>query len=245
LLYVARVDSASVMRAARELFSARQYPGVVAACQDALLDDPTNIFLRLLRARALMALRRDAEAQNEISECLRIEPGLAPAYRLLGELAARRDESESAKIFLKEALRLDPHDAEAREWLGVVEAMVRSTAAADKLPAAAAAVGHLSPSAPYAPKNGVAGRFPRAEGTRPPPEMQRSTLSQLPMASGFGHYLVETGVLTPVQLRAALAYKKSTGVRLGSAAVVLGFASELKIEWASLAYHGQHRRATM
>lgn len=226
------MESASVLRAALELFTARQYPGVVAACQDAILDDPSNIHLRLLRARALMALRRDAEAQNEISECLRIEPGIPAAYRLLGELAARRDESESAKIFLKEALRLDPDDVEAREWLGVVQAMVRSTAAADKLPAAAAAVGHLS-------------RRPRADGTRPPPEMQRSTLSQLPMASGFGTYLVEAGVLTPIQLRAALAYKKSTGVRLGAAAVVLGFASELKIEWASLAYHGQHRRATM
>jgi tetratricopeptide (TPR) repeat protein len=230
LLYVRAVDSASVMRAALELFGARQYPGVVAACQDALQDDPSNIHLRLIRARALMALRRDAEAQNEIRECLAIEPGLPSAYRLLGELAARRDENESAKIFLNEALRLDPSDVEAREWLDVVEAMVRSTAAADKLPAAAAAVGHLSR---------------RAQGTRPPPEMQRSTLSQLPMANGFGSYLVETGVLTPVQLRAALAYKKSTGVRLGSAAVVLGFVSELKIEWASLAYHGQHRRAAM
>jgi tetratricopeptide (TPR) repeat protein len=226
------------MRAALELFSARQYPGVVAACQDALQDDPSNIHLRLLRARALMALRRDAEAQNEISECLRLEPGIGAAYRLLGELAARRDESESAKIFLNEALRLDPDDAEAREWLGVVQAMVRSTAAADKLPAAAAAVGHLSSSARPA-------RRPRADGTRPPPEMQRSTLSQLPMAAGFGNYLVEAGVLTPVQLRAALAYKKSTGLRLGTAAVALGFVSEQKNEWASLAYHGQHRRAAM
>ncbi len=243
LLYESPVDSASVMRAALELFGARQYPGVVAVCQDALQDDPSSIHLRLLRARALMALRRDAEAQTEISECLRLEPGLAPAYRLLGELAARRDENESAKIFLKEALRLDPDDAEAREWLDVVEAMVRSTAAAEKLPAAAAAVGHLSPEAPYAPRGG--GRRPRAEGTRPPPELQRSTLSQLPLASGFGNYLVETGVLSPVQLRAALAYKKSTGVRLGTAAVALGFVSELKIEWASLAYHGQHRRASM
>ena len=52
-------------------------------------------------------------------------------------------------------------------------------------------------------------------------------------------------MLSPVQLRAALAYKKSTGVRLGTAAVALGFVSELKIEWASLAYHGQHRRASM
>ena len=243
MLYGRRVDSASVMRAALELFGARQYPGVVAACQDALQDDPSNIHLRLLRARALMALRRDAEAQNEIRECLAIEPGLPTAYRLLGELAARRDENESAKIFLKEALRLDPDDVEAHEWLAVVEAMVRSTAAADKLPAAAAAVGHLFPAAPYAPKESE--RRPRAVGTRPPPEMQRSTLSQLPMATGFGNYLVETGVLTPVQLRAALAYKKSTGVRLGAAAVVLGFVSELKIEWASLAYHGQHRRAAM
>jgi hypothetical protein len=48
-----------------------------------------------------------------------------------------------------------------------------------------------------------------------------------------------------LQLRAALAYKKSTGLRLGTAAVALGFVSEQKIEWASLAYHGQHRRAAM
>lgn len=221
------------MRAALELYGARQYPGVVAACQDALFDDPGNVNLRLLRARALMALRRDAEAQNEISECLRLEPGFGAAYRVLGELAARRDEIESAKIFLHEALRLDPDDTEAREWLEVVHAMVRSTAAADKLPAAAAVVDHLSPP------------LPRARGTRPPPDLRPSTLSQLPMASGFGHYLVETGVLTPVQLRAALAYKRSTGLRLGAAAVALGFVSELKVEWASLAYHGQHRRAAM
>lgn len=222
------------MRAALELFAARQYPGVVAACQDALCDAPDDVNLRLLRARALMALRRDAEAQTEISECLRLEPRFGAAYRVLGELAARRDESASAKIFLREALRLDPDDEEARAWLGVVEAMVRSTAAADKLPAAAAVVDHLSPARP-----------PRARGTQPPPDMRPSTLSQLPVASGFGHYLVNAGVLTPVQLRAAEAYKRSTGVRLGAAAVALGFVSEQKVEWASLAYHGQHRRATM
>ncbi len=222
------------MRAAMELFAARQFPGVVAACQDALADNPEDVALRLLRARALMALRRDAEAQTEISECLRLEPRYGAAYRVLGELAARRDETASAKIFLREALRLDPDDEEARAWLGVVEAMVRSTAAADKLPAAAAVVDHLSP-----------GRPARARGTQPPPDMRPSTLSQLPVASGFGHYLVNAGVLTPVQLRAAEAYKRSTGVRLGAAAVALGFVSEQKVEWASLAYHGQHRRASM
>lgn len=230
------------MRAALELYGARQYPGVVAACQDALFDDPGNVNLRLLRARALVALRRDAEAQNEISECLRLEPGFGAAYRVLGELAARRDEIESAKIFLREALRLDPGDTEAREWLEVVQAMVRSTAAADKLPAAAAVVDHLCPRpAPPAGRDGAV----RVRGTSPPPDMRPSTLSQLPVASGFGDYLVANGVLTPVQLRAAQAYKRSTGLRLGAAAVALGFVSELKVEWASLAYHGQHRRAAM
>jgi hypothetical protein len=48
--------------------------------------------------------------------------------------------------------------------------------------------------------------------------------------------------MTEAQLRAALVYKKATGVRLGRAVTTLGFASELKVEWASLAYHGRHRK---
>ena len=239
------MDSASVMRAALELFSARHYPGVVAVCADALLDDPHNLHLRLLRARALLALRRDAEAQGEISACLRADPRCAPAYRLLGELAARRDEIESAKIFLREALRLAPDDPEAQQWLTVVQGLVRSTAAVDKLPAAAAAVDHLSPRrAPAPPAAARATPRVRARGTAQPVP-RPSGVAALPVAQGFGAYLVETGVLTALQLKAAIAYKKSTGVRLGAAAVALGFASELKIEWASLAYHGQHRRAAM
>jgi len=235
------VDSASVMRAALELFACRQYPGVVAVCADALVDDPDNLHLRLLRARALLALRRDPEAQAEISACLHVHPRCGQAYRLLGELAARRDEIESAKLFLREAVRLAPDDPEAHEWLTVVEGLVRSTAAVDKLPAAAAAVDHLSPRRAPSPAARAAPR-PRAHGTAQP--VGRPT-TLLPVSRGFGNYLVETGVLTPVQLKAAIAYKKSTGVRLGAAAVALGFASELKIEWASLAYHGQHRRAAM
>jgi hypothetical protein len=74
---------------------------------------------------------------------------------------------------------------------------------------------------------------------RPPSE------ESLPAASGFGSYLQSIGILTESQLRAALAYKAATGVRLGRAVTTLGFASELKIEWASLAYHGRHRRADL
>ncbi len=238
------------MRAALELFSARHYPVVVAVCGDALVDDPDNLHLRLLRARALVSLRRDREAQAEIGVVVALEPGCAQAYQLLGELAVRRDEIAAATIFFREALRLAPDEPEAREWLTVVQGLVRSTSAAARPPAAAAGVAPLPRRGPPPVPTRAAPRA-RARGTASPVAPSRrphtaplpSTLSQLPMARGFGGYLVETGVLSPLQLRAALAYEKSTGVRLGAAAVALGFASEMKIEWASLAYHGQHRRA--
>ena len=90
-----------VLEAARELFDARQFPGVAAVCAEALVEQPRDVSLRLFRVRALLALRRDATAQHEVSEVLRIEPGCGAAYRLLGELAARKDEIQSARVFLR------------------------------------------------------------------------------------------------------------------------------------------------
>ncbi len=224
--------SASVLRAALELFRARQYPGVVVVCGEAIDADPDNLHLRLLRARALLALRNDGEAQSDLAECIHRNPACAMAYRYLGELGVRRDEPDSAAVFLREALRLDPDDIHAQEWLRIAENMqgraraalrpVRSATAAEKLPAAAAVVGHFA--------------------SRPPPLDQPPGAVALPAASGFGRYLLDIGVLKESQLRAALAYKRATGIRLGRAVTTLGFASELKIEWASLAYHGSHRK---
>lgn len=149
------------MATASELFEARHFPGVVALVTDALENDPGCIELRLLRARAYIALRRDLDAQTDLRELIRLAPQCSVAYRLIGELAARRDENESAAIFFREALRLDPGDREASDWLAIVECTVRPAAVANKLPAPAAA----------------AGRFPRAEseprfakGTHPPEE---------------------------------------------------------------------------
>lgn len=239
LLMGSGVDTASVLRAALELYRSRQYPGVAAVCAEAIDADPDNLYLRLLRARALLALRNDDEARVELSECVRREPRCAEAYRLLGELLVRRDEPDSAAVFLREALRLDPGNAEADAWLGVADSMsrrsrptgattgtLRSATAAEKLPAAAAVAGHLS-------------RVPLGTSS----ELEDDAApGPLPVASGFGRYLVEHGVITEPQLRAALAYKRATGVRLGRAITTLGLAGELKIEWASLAYHGRHRR---
>lgn len=121
---------------------------------DALEQEPECIDLLVIRARAHIALRRDLDAQGDLRDIIRLEPQCGLAYRLLGELAARRDENESAAIFFREALRLDPDDSEASDWLMIVDASIRPAAVA-KIPAPAAA----------------AGRFPRAQSPRalPPP----------------------------------------------------------------------------
>ncbi|MEP6860740.1 MAG: hypothetical protein ABJE66_08985 [Deltaproteobacteria bacterium] len=126
----------------------------MALVDDALEAEPEHVPLLLLRARAHFALRRDLEAQADLRDIIRLDPQCGSAYRMLGELAARRDEYESAGIFFREAVRLDPDDQAASDWLAIVEATSRPAAAAHILPAPAAA----------------AGRFPSriANGTRPP-----------------------------------------------------------------------------
>jgi hypothetical protein len=138
-----------VIATAGELFEGRHYPGVVAMCSDALEGEPECVPLLLMRARAHIALRRDLDAQADLRDIIRLEPQCGFAYRLLGELAARRDENESAAIFFREALRLDPGDREAADWLLVVDTTVRPAAAAKKLPAPAAAAGRLSQRESY------------------------------------------------------------------------------------------------
>ena len=149
------------MATAAELFEARHFPGVVALVSDALDAAPDCVPLLLLRARAHIALRRDLDAQADLREIIRHDPQCSVAYRLLGELAARRDHNESAAIFFREALRLDPGDREAADWLQIVETSVRPAAVANKLPAPATAAGRF-------PRAGSAPRF--AKGTRPPAE---------------------------------------------------------------------------
>jgi hypothetical protein len=158
LLYSLSVDR-GVLATASELFEARHYPGVVALISDALQEDPDSVPLLLVRARAHIALRRDLEAQADLRDIIRLDPQCSSAYRMLGELAARRNENESAAIFFREALRLDPNDIEAETWLAVVEVKhtSRPAAVAQKLPAPAAAAGRFPSAEP---------RF--AKGTRSP-----------------------------------------------------------------------------
>jgi len=156
--------SKAVIEAARELLAARNYSSVVAVATHALEDDDSDTEMRLLRARAFAALRRDDEAQADLRECLRRRTRCALAYRLLGEICFRRDEYDSAEVFLKEAIRLAPDDAHSRDLLTVANGFLQSTAAVEKLPAAAAVV-----DCPFYSESRVANRPPRlANGTSTP-----------------------------------------------------------------------------
>lgn len=293
-----------VLAAALELFDARQFPGVAAVCAEALVDAPGDVALRLLRARALLALRRDAETQAELGSVLRLEPRCAAAYRLLGELSARSDELSSARVFLREALRLAPDDEEAGVWLAIVDEAERASVDEAGRAGAPVARGERAAPAPVVEPRSAGPRAARvmpppvparaspppipprrpppatvhpparsARGTAPPPTPRLAPPQPLapppraaraalpppfggarpglarpargtappPTSPGFAGYLVEAGVLTELQLRAARAYERSTGVRLGAAAVALGFATESRIESAALVYHGRHR----
>ncbi len=176
-----------VIATASELFDARHFPGVVAVCTDALEDEPECVELLKMRARAHIGLRRDLDAQADLRDIIRLDPTCGLAYRLLGELAARRDENESAAIFFRESLRLDPADQAAADWLQIVDASVRATpsSAAGRFPVTRAPVerartamgaepAHRTLSSPArSERPGSQPRF--ARGTQTPDQDERTT----------------------------------------------------------------------
>jgi tetratricopeptide (TPR) repeat protein len=238
------VHASSVREAAEKLFHAHEYGSAASMCAEALECDPDNLNLRILRARALMALRRDGEAKRELSRALRWHPAAGAAYRLLGELAIRAGKVDAAKTFLRHALRCK--DGPARGLLDLLEgsnqpvdSSIQPTVAVEKLPAATATVG-CSFSVPL-PKVTALDIDAKTETDAPRARRLASgSQAEVQPPAGtvrFGRYLVDIGALTPLQLRAALDYHRRAGVRLGAAAVALGFMSEPRVEWAAHDYH--------
>jgi tetratricopeptide (TPR) repeat protein len=249
-----RAVDRGALDAAIELYDARQYPGVVALATDALEGEPEDPPLLLLRARAHIALRRDLEAQADLRDLIRLDPQCAMAYRLLGELAARRDEHGSAAIFFREALRLDPSDREAADWLLVVgpdsrpvgARIARGTRSPDERPTkpftAARGSGAQVAPAPVAERPPIlevptiTGRPSDAKPPAKPAPRATTRPSRPPELPGFDEYLVTSGILTRERLRAAQAYQRSMRVQLSTAVVTLGLATPQRIEWAVVAH---------
>lgn len=223
------MHASRTVAAAQQMFRSHQYMGVASLCADVLECEPDNLDLRLLRVRALMALRRDDEAQRELARVLDRDSETAEVFRLLAELAIRRGKLRAAETFLKHALRLSPGDPQIEPLLDLVQSSNQPTVAVEKLPAATATVGcTLSPpSASCAEADGWQRGLRFAHGTEPLPRP----------VERFGAYLVEIGALTPTQLGAALDYQRRAGVRIGTAAVALGFLSQPSVEGAARAFH--------
>lgn len=257
------MHASRTVAAAQKMLRAQQYTGVAALCADVLESEPDNLELRVLRVRALLALRRDEEARRELSRVLRwgsqtaeVETEMtAEVFRLLGELAIRRGKLRAAETFLRQALRISPADRKIQALLELVQSSNQPTVAVEKLPAATATVGcTLSDEdviAEYeAVPSGRGGmdseddslpsRPPRlALGTdytpaTPSPSPSQSMVQPDPGPPDlFGRYLVVIGALTPVQLQAALDYHRRAGIPLGAAAVALGFVSAPRVEGAA------------
>ena len=208
---------ARTVAAAQHLFRSQQYTGVAALCEEALEIDPDNLELRILRVRALLALRRDEEATRELSRILRWGSETAEVFRLLGELAIRRGKLHAAETFLRQSLKLAPDDRNTQALLDLVQSSNQPTVAVEKLPAATATVGcTLSPEIGFtlAPPDGgeapdvigeyvvnhhAMARVPRiAMGTDYPPQHLRGSRPDVEPANQFGRYLVNIGYLTPV-----------------------------------------------
>ncbi len=254
------MHASRTVAAAQHLFRSQQYTGVAALCADALDIEPDNLDLRILRVRALLALRRDEEATRELSRILRWGSETAEVFRLLGELAIRRGKLHAAETFLRQSFKLDPHERKTQALLQLVQSSNQPTVAVEKLPAATATVGcTLSPEddpllapidegeapdvigeydAAAAELHDGMPRAPRlALGTDYTPQRLRRPPTSADPADQFGRYLVDIGALTPVQLYAALDYHRRAGVTVGDAAVALGFASAPSVEGAAHAFH--------
>jgi len=236
------VDRGSVLSAAGELYRQRNHSEVVAACRAELAANPDDVDLRVLLARALMALRRDVEAQVEVAHCLRLRPRCATGYALLGELAFRRDELRAADIFLREALRLDERDPHARVLLDIVQTMIKPAAAAAKLPAASAAAGP-SPltRVPLATAPGAPARPRRPQSRTQATAVETDEAAVRLQRGGFGEYLVKVKVISRQQLLAVLQCHYRDRCKVGEAAVRLGYASAVTVEDHAARFHATRR----
>jgi len=252
---------------AEALVNGRRYEEAVSMCRRDLAVHPTDLELRLVLGRALMALHRDVEAESEMQECLRRSPRSAEAYRMLGELAFRRDRHSVAAEYLGEAARLQPDDMSSLVLLEIVREVGSRTkghqktpaAAAAKLPAAAAASRRsnepdpatASAGAPTSP-SGAHGRAryksPRRRAiTRIGDEDATSMVHRedapsvmVRLRGGIGEYLVRRGALSRERLFWALGDHYKNGGRIGDAIVRLGFIGREDLE--SLAVEYQRKR---
>lgn len=96
----------------------RDYRSELALWGDTVAKVPANTRARINLARAQLAANQAAEAEVQLREALRLDPGSADAHYNLGVLLVRSGRKEAAEAAYLEATRLRPAYAEAWNNLG-------------------------------------------------------------------------------------------------------------------------------
>ncbi len=99
----------------------RDWPGALAAAEQALALNPEHVGAANLRAMALVRLGRKEEAEATIDYALHRAPDNAFSHANQGWNSLHRNDPKQAQVHFREALRLDPSLDYARE--GMLEAL--------------------------------------------------------------------------------------------------------------------------
>ena len=111
---------------ADRLLTGRHHRAVLGLCSQALAEEGDDPGMHLRRARALLALHRDAEAAVDVERVRAIAPGCIDAYVLLAEIALRQKDVRQAERHLKVALRRSPAHPRACELRVVIAGWYRA-----------------------------------------------------------------------------------------------------------------------
>jgi Flp pilus assembly protein TadD len=104
-----------IVGAGEQLLAGRHHRAVLALATRALREHGDRPALRVLRARALLALHQVDDAERDLALALRLRPESATIHRLLCEIALRRGDLLWAEALLERALDLDPAHPRGRE----------------------------------------------------------------------------------------------------------------------------------
>ena len=122
---------------AMEAFNAGRYEDAVRACESVIAVQPDSAQARHLCARALMVLKRPAEAERLLKAALEVDPGLADAHGDLATIRFEAGDHEAAEKHARDAVAAQPAEARFREVLAdVLQATRRHRDALNELFAA-------------------------------------------------------------------------------------------------------------
>ncbi len=113
-------EAVSSLGPAIEAFNVGRYEDAVRACEAVIAGQPDSAQARHLCARALMALKRHAEAEHQLRTALEIDPELADAYGDLATIRFEAGDHEAAEKHARDAVAAYPAEARFREVLADV-----------------------------------------------------------------------------------------------------------------------------